>query len=76
MEKFLLIFIGVGVGIVISLIVQTVLEYRKTVDGLLIIDVTDPEKDRYKFCIDDLDNLENKKTLILHVKKGAVDWDE
>lgn len=76
MEKFLLIFIGVGVGIVISLIVQTILEYRKTVDGLLIIDVTDPEKDRYKFCIDNLDDLENKKTLILSVKRGAVDWDE
>lgn len=75
MEKVLFL-VGVGIGVLISLIVHAILEYRKTVDGLLIIDVTDPEKDRYKFCIDNLDDLENKKTLILSVKRGAVDWDE
>lgn len=76
MENLLYLVIGVAIGALIGVILVVLEAKRKTVDGMLIIDLTDPDKDRYKFCIDDLDSLEEKNTLILSVKKGAVDWED
>ena len=39
--------------------------------GTLKIDHSDPEKDLYRFEIDDLDNLSKRKRVILSIKHDA-----
>lgn len=57
-------------GIVCS-IVTAVLCTRKRKDGTLRIDHSNPEKDVYRFEIDDLDKLKNKNHITLKIDHNA-----
>ena len=41
--------------------------------GVLKIDNSNPEKDLYRFEVDNLDKLSKKKQIVLHVKKDIID---
>ena len=59
-------FVGVVIGIVLSFIVHKIYGKRST-DGVLKIDTSNPEKDIYRLDIDDLDILPRKKYLVLTI---------
>lgn len=42
----------------------------RKIDGVLIIDTTDPEKDKYLFEVENLEKLSKKKYLRLKVRKN------
>ena len=39
--------------------------------GVLKIDHSNPEKDVYRFCIDDFENLNNKKKIVVKIDHHA-----
>ena len=43
----------------------------KSVTGTLKIDSSNPEKDLYRICIDNLDDLRDKKKVILTIEHNA-----
>lgn len=67
MEYGLCLLGGIVIGIVITVIFVKV----RTVQGVLRIDCSDPEKDRYRFDIDNLDVLPKKKRIILKIDAKA-----
>lgn len=67
MEYGLCLLGGIVIGIVITVIFVKV----RTVQGILRIDCSDPEKDRYRFDIDNLDVLPKKKRIILKIDSKA-----
>ena len=63
--KFALIFfLGVLLGVIIKSLIKTSV-------GTLLIDKNNPDKDLYRFVIDDLDILDNKKYITLKVDHHA-----
>lgn len=67
-----MIFIAWGLGILVGVIVSTVIfiiANHKV--GILKIDHHNPEKDIYRFDIDDLDKLSKKKRIVLKVDNNA-----
>lgn len=56
--------IGILIGVVITLL------WRPT-DGIIRIDHSNPEKDLYRFEIDNLELLEQKKKIILKIDHYA-----
>ena len=54
-------------------IIITTLWYKaaKTESGVLRIDHSNPEKDVYRFEIDDIDNLSKKKHVVLKIDNNA-----
>lgn len=58
-------------GIVIGLIIAVIFVKVRTAQGVLRIDCSDPEKDRYRFDIDNLDVLPKKKRIILKIDAKA-----
>lgn len=69
MEYMVVFVVGIVIGVALSSIVRDVL----LSDGKMFIDQTDPDKDRYKLEIEDLDILPKKKTIILRVVVKAGD---
>lgn len=67
MLDVLLFLGGVAIGIVISIL----LNFLKTSYGVLKIDISDSEKEMYRICLDDLDDLKNKKRIMLKVDSNA-----
>lgn len=67
MNPYLFFIIGVVVGTVISVIINGL----KKSYGVLKIDTSDPAKDKYRIYIDDLDNLNKKKKLLLSIDHNA-----
>ena len=55
----------------VALIVALIILRRLRFIGTLKIDKSDPEKDRYRFEIDNLENLEKRKYVVLKVDKEA-----
>lgn len=58
-------------GIVIGIFLAVIFVKVRTVQGILRIDCSDPEKDRYRFDIDNLDILPKKKRIILKIDAKA-----
>ncbi len=56
--------LGAGLGGAIASLAQTFVQ----TSGTLKIDHSDPEKDLYRFEIDDLDSLPSKKRIILKIE--------
>ena len=55
-------------GILVGLIIASLYRWNPwTGNGILRIDHSNPEKDVYRFEIDDLDKLENKKRIVLKI---------
>lgn len=63
-----LLFLG---GVAIGIIISIVLNFLKTSYGILKIDVSDSEKEMYRICLDDLDDLKKKKRIMLKVDSNA-----
>ena len=60
------------VGIIVGIIVTTlVVKFSKRSAGTLKIDYSNPDKDVYRFEIDDLDALSTKKKVTLKVDNKA-----
>lgn len=67
MSPYLFFTIGVVVGTVISFIINKL----KKSYGVLKIDTSDPTKDKYRICIDDLDKLNKKEKILLNIDHNA-----
>lgn len=63
-----LLFLG---GVAIGIIVSILLNFLKTSYGVLKIDISDSEKEMYRICLDDLDDLKKKKRIMLKVDSNA-----
>lgn len=64
--NWLLFLVGIIIGILITLL--TVL---LSTSGILRIDHSNPEKDLYRFDIDNLDELSRRKRIVLKVDNHA-----
>lgn len=64
------VFISGAIGVIIGSI-TTSLFIRKKTDGVLRIDHSDPDKDVYRFDVNDLDGLSRKKRIVLKVDNNA-----
>lgn len=60
-------------GFLMGSLIGTIISiaYIKRASGTLRIDHSNPEKDLYRFDIDDLDSLSKKKRVILNVDNNA-----
>lgn len=58
-------------GVLVGLIIGVVSHFTRRVEGTLRIDHTNPEKDLYRFDIEDLDGLSRKKKILLKVDNDA-----
>lgn len=65
------IVLYVAVAIVSGVIVHIWHRSKKT-SGTLRIDHSNPEKDIYRFEIDDLDSIARKKRIVLNIDHNAV----
>ena len=67
MDEILLLLAGAAVGGIAS----SIRYWRKRTAGTLRIDHSNPEKDIYRFEVDDLDNISKKKEIILKIDNNA-----
>lgn len=67
MEEFLLLMAGAIVGGVAS----SIRYWTKRTSGTLRIDHSNPEKDIYRFEVDEIENLSKKKEIILKIDNHA-----
>ena len=63
-----IILIGCFIGSAITSFIYSI----KTSYGTLRIDHSNPEKDVYRFDVDDIDELSNKKRIVLKVDNNAI----
>ena len=61
-------FLYLALGVCIGMFICVVISYFKKTSGVLKIDHSNPEKDLYQFCIDDLDILDKKKSIIIKIE--------
>lgn len=59
------------IGTVIGSIVSNIIFYIRTGSGTLRIDHSNPDKDLYRFEIDDLDKLDSQKKVLLKIDHNA-----
>lgn len=58
-------------GVVTGIIITSIICRFRSKDGILRIDHSDPEKDVYRFDVNDLDSLSKKKRIVLKVDNHA-----
>lgn len=58
-------------GMVIGMFIINWIWSKQTMDGILKIDHSDPGKDLYRFEIDDLEGVDKKKRITLHIDHNA-----
>ena len=58
---------GIALGLIFSALIRGV-----RCDGTLRIDHSNPDKDTYRFEVNDLDNLSKKKRIVLKVDNNAI----
>ena len=66
--SYISFLIGALVGLVSGIVIFAILNNKS---GTLRIDHSNPEKDVYRFDIDDLDELSKKKRIVLKVDNNA-----
>lgn len=66
--SYILFLIGALVGLAAGIVIFAILSNKS---GTLRIDHSNPEKDVYRFDIDDLDGLSKKKRIVLKVDNNA-----
>ena len=64
-------YVWITVGVLIGSVVSNVFFYYRASSGTFRIDHSDPEKDVYRVEIDNLDELDRKKHLILKIDHHA-----
>lgn len=57
-----------ALGVCIGMLIDEIISYFKKTSGTLQINHSNPEKDVYKFCIDDLDILDKKKSITIKIE--------
>lgn len=67
----LLHYIVLICGLIIGMFLAFIFNRTQTSCGTLRIDHSNPEKDVYRFDVDDLDKLSKKKRIILKVDNNA-----
>ena len=60
------------VGFVVGLLMDVIVRLLERPAGVLKIDCSNPEKDVYRFEIDDLDSLHKKKRIVLKIDNVAA----
>lgn len=60
-----------ALGVCIGMLIDEIISSFKKTSGVLKIDHSNPEKDVYKFCIDDLDILDKKKSITIKIDHNA-----
>lgn len=60
-----------AIGLVLGSIITNLIFYIRYASGTLKIDHTNPEKDVYRFEIDDLDKIVNRKNIVLRIDNNA-----
>lgn len=68
MEQAILIF---AIGFLSGMIANELFHHLKKACGILRIDHSNPDKDTYRFEIDNLDELSKKKIIVLKVDNNA-----
>ena len=71
MSWYLWFVIGIIVGVTVTGIFSAILVKVRRSYGTLKIDHSNPEKDIYRFDVNDLDGLSNKKRITLKVDNHA-----
>ena len=64
-------FWGFVAGVIVEAIISTIFNIARTARSTLQIDHSNPEKDVYRFEIDDLDKLSKKKYVELKIDHNA-----
>lgn len=59
------------IGVLVGTIIASILLSNRSGSGVLKIDHSDPEKDVYRFEINDLDSLNKKKEIVLKIDHNA-----
>ena len=57
-----------AISVIINIIVWFIIFKHKNIGGILEIDRTDDEKDRYQFIVNDLSNIDKYKRITLKIK--------
>lgn len=60
------------VGFVVGLLMDAIVRLLERPAGVLKIDRSNPEKDVYRFEVDDLDSLHKKKRIVLKIDNDAA----
>lgn len=60
-----------AIGLVLGSIITNLIFYIRSASGTLKIDHTNPEKDVYRFEINDLDKIVNRKNIVLRIDNNA-----
>ena len=69
MHNINLLLSGLLVGSLLCNLIS--ISYLRKYCGILRIDHSNPEKDVYRFDIDDIDSLSNKKRIVLKIDNNA-----
>lgn len=62
---------GIFIGAFLMAVIYTIVRVIQTSSGTLLIDHSNPEKDVYRFQINDLDKLSKKREVRLRVDNNA-----
>lgn len=66
-----MVYVWILIGVLIGSVVSNIIFYCRASSGVFRIDHSGPEKDVYRFEIDDLDKLDKKRHLILKIDHNA-----
>ena len=58
-------------GFIFGIVITIIVVMNKTANGILKIDHSNPEKDVYRFDINDLDKLNKKNRIVLKIDHHA-----
>lgn len=58
-------------GVCCGILINEFIHQRQTSSGTLKIDHSNPDKDTYRFEIDNLEDLDNKKEILLTIDHNA-----
>lgn len=63
------------IGVVLGSIVTNLIVILRSSGATFLIDNSDPEKDRYKLNLGDLDKVSKKKLVMVRIKHAELDED-
>lgn len=66
------LYIGYWIGVVAGILIGVFCTNMRKSHGVLKIDKTNPEKDRYLFEIDDLDKIGKNKWIRLSIRNAHI----
>lgn len=61
-------FLWISLGVILGSVIRTIILYWQAGFGTLYIDHSNPDKDVYRFEIEDLDDIYKKSKLVMNIK--------